>query len=61
MSGWICSQATPRKPHGPIDCSVDGTDVRGPYIQGRPGSRFIYLNWGISTTADIFRCFGARS
>ena len=28
-----------------IDCQVDGSDVRGPYIQGRPGDRFIYLNW----------------
>ena len=29
-----------------IDCSVDGSDIRGPYIQGRPGDRFIYLSWG---------------
>ena len=29
-----------------IDCEVNGSDVRGPYIQGRPGERFIYLNWG---------------
>jgi hypothetical protein len=29
-----------------IDCQVDGTDIRGPYVQGRPGERFIYLNWG---------------
>jgi hypothetical protein len=29
-----------------IDCEVNGSDVRGPYIQGRPGDRFIYLNWG---------------
>jgi hypothetical protein len=29
-----------------IDCEVNGPDVRGPYIQGRPGDRFIYLNWG---------------
>ena len=29
-----------------IDCEVTGSDVRGPYIQGRPGDRFIYLNWG---------------
>ena len=28
-----------------IDCQVDGSDIRGPYIQGRPGDRFIYLNW----------------
>ena len=25
-----------------IDCQVDGSDVRGPYIQGP----FLYLNWG---------------
>jgi uncharacterized protein DUF5990 len=24
---------------------VDGRDVRGPYVQGRPGSRFVYLSW----------------
>ena len=29
-----------------LDCSVDGTDIRGPHIQGRPGERFIYLSWG---------------
>ena len=29
-----------------VDCEVKGSDVRGPYIQGRPGDRFIYLNWG---------------
>ena len=28
-----------------VDCDVNGSDVRGPYIQGRPGDRFIYLNW----------------
>jgi hypothetical protein len=29
-----------------VDCEVNGSDIRGPYIQGRPGERFIYLNWG---------------
>jgi hypothetical protein len=29
-----------------VDCEVHGSDIRGPYIQGRPGERFIYLNWG---------------
>ena len=29
-----------------VECEVNGSDVRGPYIQGRPGDRFIYLNWG---------------
>jgi hypothetical protein len=27
-----------------LDCSVDGTEVRGAYIQGPPGGRFICLN-----------------
>jgi len=30
--------------------AVNGTDITGPYIQGRPGARFIYLSWG--TVAD---------
>ena len=34
-----------------IDCTVSGDDIRGPYIQGPPGDRFIYLNWG-SVGAD---------
>jgi hypothetical protein len=33
-----------------IECDVvttpDGTDCKGPYIQGRPHERFIYLSWG---------------
>jgi Family of unknown function (DUF5990) len=29
-----------------LDCEVNGSDIRGPYIQGPPGGRFIYLNWG---------------
>ncbi|GAA5010387.1 DUF5990 family protein [Actinopolymorpha pittospori] len=24
----------------------DGLDFRGPYVQGRKGERFLYLNWG---------------
>ncbi|MEU6220962.1 DUF5990 family protein [Streptomyces sp. NPDC047022] len=34
--------------------SPDGTDVKGPYVQGRPGERFIYLSWG---TVDESRAF----
>ncbi|MGW1800909.1 DUF5990 family protein [Streptomyces sp. NPDC001984] len=26
--------------------SANGTDVKGPYVQGRPRGRFIYLSWG---------------
>jgi hypothetical protein len=40
-----------------LDCAVDGTDVRGPYIQGPPGGRFIYLNWGTVDDAGHFTLF----
>ncbi|BBZ37514.1 DUF5990 family protein [Mycobacterium conspicuum] len=39
-----------------LDCSVDNRgeapDVTGPYIQGRPGGRFIYLSWVAVDDAD---------
>jgi hypothetical protein len=41
-----------------IECHVAGSDVRGPYIHGRPGDRFIYLNWGSVDSdgrMDMFR------
>jgi Family of unknown function (DUF5990) len=41
-----------------VDCDVDASDVRGPHIQGRPGERFIYLNWGSAGgdgRMDMFR------
>jgi len=32
-----------------LDCtavpSSAGVDIKGPYIQGRPGGRFVYLSW----------------
>jgi hypothetical protein len=32
-----------------IDCKIGrtdgGVDITGPYVQGRPGGRFIYLSW----------------
>ena len=37
--------------------SVSGTDVRGPYIQGPPGGRFIYLNWGRRRRGGRFTMF----
>jgi hypothetical protein len=40
-----------------LDCVVDGTDVRGPYIQGPPGGRFIYLSWGTVDDAGRFTLF----
>ena len=33
-----------------LDCKTKptptGLDVTGPYVQGRPGARFVYLSWG---------------
>jgi hypothetical protein len=40
-----------------LDCSVQGVDIRGPYIQGLPGGRFIYLSWGTVDDAGRFRLF----
>lgn len=40
-----------------FDCAVDGTDMRGPYIQGPPGGRFIYLSWGTVDDAGCFTLF----
>ncbi|WP_435826802.1 DUF5990 family protein [Nocardia fluminea] len=28
-----------------VECTVDETGIRGPYVQGRPGERFLYLSW----------------
>jgi Family of unknown function (DUF5990) len=44
-----------------IDCQVTdteaGRDVRGPYVQGPPGGRFIYLSWGTVDAAGVFALF----
>src|SRR5438128_5578436 len=44
-----------------LDCtampSPAGFDLKGPYIQGRPGGRFIYLSWGTVDDANGFRLF----
>jgi hypothetical protein len=34
-----------------------GYDIRGPYIQGGPGQRFIYLSWGSVDDAGSFSMF----
>jgi hypothetical protein len=34
-----------------------GPDVKGPYIQGRPGGRFIYLSWGTVNDSGAFTLF----
>lgn len=44
-----------------LDCkavpSSTGVDLTGPYIQGRPGGRFIYLSWGTLEEAHVFTMF----
>jgi len=37
--------------------SPTGTDVKGPYVQGRPGGRFIYLSWGTVDGSGTFTMF----
>jgi hypothetical protein len=32
-------------PRWVIDVEVSGADLRGPYVHGRPGARFLYLSW----------------
>jgi hypothetical protein len=34
-----------------------GIDLTGPYIQGPPGGRFIYLNWGTAGRPGAFELF----
>src|SRR5690242_20317198 len=47
-----------------LDCVVartpTGVDLRGPYIQGRPGGRFVYLSWG-TVDADGMFCLFRRA
>jgi hypothetical protein len=40
-----------------FEATVDGTDVRSPYIQGGPGKRFIYLSWGTMPPGGAFELF----
>ena len=40
-----------------LECSTDGSDLRGPQIQGRPGDRFIYLSWGTVDDDGRFTMF----
>src|SRR3989442_3926593 len=37
--------------------SSSGHDLTGPYIQGPPGGRFIYLSWGTVDAAQKFQLF----
>lgn len=34
-----------------------GVDFKGPYIQGRPHERFIYLSWGTVDSDETFNMF----
>src|ERR1043165_2288280 len=44
-----------------LDCtaapSEGGVDIKGPYVQGPPGGRFIYLSWGTVDDAGAFAMF----
>lgn len=40
-----------------LTAGPDGPDLRGPYIQGRPGGRFIYLSWGTLAPGAPFAMF----
>ena len=37
--------------------ATGGIDIKGPYIQGRPGARFIYLSWGTVDDDGTFTMF----
>ncbi len=37
--------------------TASGFDLKGPYIQGPPGARFIYLSWGTVDDAKTFELF----
>jgi Family of unknown function (DUF5990) len=44
-----------------LECSTaetsSGFDVKGPYVQGPPGGRFVYLSWGVFGGAGEFTMF----
>lgn len=44
-----------------LECTAtpndSGVDFNGPYIQGRPTGRFIYLSWGTMNEAAAFTMF----
>jgi hypothetical protein len=49
-ASWTLDAVVTAKPDG-------GADLRGPYIQGPPGGRFIYLNWGTVGQSGVFTMF----
>ena len=40
-----------------VDTSGAGGDLRGPYVQGRRGDRFLYLSWGTVAPSGTFEMF----
>jgi hypothetical protein len=44
-----------------LDCTTSGSaagaDFKGPYIQGPPGQRFVYLSWGTVDDSQTFALF----
>ena len=44
-----------------LECTVgegpSGTDIKGPYVQGPVGARFIYLSWGVVDDVGTFTMF----
>lgn len=44
-----------------LECAVGrtpaGADITGPYVQGGPGGRFVYLSWGGVDDAGAFTMF----
>jgi hypothetical protein len=37
--------------------STSGVELRGPFPQGGPGRRFVYLSWGVVDEAGAFTMF----
>lgn len=46
---WVLEASATRK--------ESGWDLRGPYVHGGPGRRFIYLSWGTVDEAGTFSMF----
>jgi hypothetical protein len=44
-----------------LECTAaetgSGVDLKGPYIQGGPGGRFVYLSWGVVGADGAFTMF----
>ena len=44
-----------------LECTAtehaSGLDLKGPFLQGGPGARFVYLSWGVVDDAGAFALF----